>query len=131
MELEIRPLIKSDIDAIWSINEEGLPGTGKVTSDEIEALLDFSSLAVGAHLDEILVGFVICLPPKTDYGSLNYAWFNQNYNDFLYVDRIAVRTQYQNRKIGTSLYDFVKSNAVERGSQSQQRSTSTLQTLGQ
>ena len=25
MELEIRPLLKSDIDAIWSINEEGLP----------------------------------------------------------------------------------------------------------
>ena len=115
MELEIRPLIKSDIDAIWSINEEGLPGTGKVSSDEIEALLDFSSLAVGAHLDEILVGFVICLPPKTDYGSLNYAWFNNNYNDFLYVDRIAVRTQYQNRKIGTLLYDFVKSNAIENG----------------
>ena len=115
MEVELRPLHKTDIDAIWSINEEGLPGTGKVTSDEIEALLNFSSLAVGAHLDEILVGFVICLPPKTDYGSLNYAWFNQNYNDFLYVDRIAVRTQYQNRKIGTSLYDFVKSNAVERG----------------
>ena len=115
MELEIRPLVKSDIDAIWSINEEGLPGTGKVSSDEIEALLDFSSLAVGAHLDEILVGFVICLPPRTDYGSLNYAWFNSNYNDFLYVDRIAVRTQYQNRKIGTLLYDFVKSNAIERG----------------
>ena len=115
MELEIRPLTKADIDAIWSINEEGLPGTGKVSSDEIEALLDFSSLAVGAHLDEILVGFVICLPPKTDYGSLNYAWFNSNYNDFLYVDRIAVRTQYQNRKIGTLLYDFVKSNAIENG----------------
>lgn len=115
MELEIRPLTKADIDAIWSINEEGLPGTGKVSSDEIEALLDFSSLAVGAHLDEILVGFVICLPPRTDYGSLNYAWFNSNYNDFLYVDRIAVRTQYQNRKIGTLLYDFVKSNAIENG----------------
>lgn len=115
MELEIRPLTKADIDAIWSINEEGLPGTGKVSSDEIEALLNFSSLAVGAHLDEILVGFVICLPPRTDYGSLNYAWFNSNYNDFLYVDRIAVRTQYQNRKIGTLLYDFVKSNAIENG----------------
>ena len=86
-----------------------------MSSDEIEALLDFSSLAVGAHLDEILVGFVICLPPKTDYGSLNYAWFNSNYNDFLYVDRIAVRTQYQNRKIGTLLYDFVKAMPLRTG----------------
>ena len=66
-----------------------------------QALLDFSSLAVGAYHGKQLVGFVICLPPKTEYGSLNYAWFNQRYNEFLYVDRIAVATKYQNQKIGT------------------------------
>ena len=49
MELEIRPLSKDDIDSIWKINEDGLPGTGKVSRDEIEALLDFSSLALGAY----------------------------------------------------------------------------------
>ena len=64
---------------------------------------------------EELAGFVICLPPKTAYGSLNYAWFNQRYNEFLYVDRIAVATQYQNQRIGTMLYDFVKRNAIENG----------------
>ena len=102
MELEIRPLSKTDIDSIWKINEDGLPGTGKVSQQEIDALLDFSSLAVGAYFGNELAGFVICLPPKTAYGSLNYAWFNQRYNEFLYVDRIAVRTQYQNQKIAIS-----------------------------
>lgn len=115
MDLEIRPLSKSDVDSIWKINEDGLPGTGKVSPEEIEALLDFSSLSVGAYSGEKLVGFVICLPPKTAYGSLNYAWFNQRYDDFLYVDRIAVKTQYQNQKTGTLLYDFVKRNAIENG----------------
>ena len=115
MDLEIRQLGKSDVDSIWKINEDGLPGTGKVSPEEIEALLDFSSLAVGAYYGEELAGFVICLPPKTAYGSLNYAWFNQRYNEFLYVDRIAVATQYQNQRIGTMLYGFVKRNAIENG----------------
>ena len=115
MKLEMKPLSKTDVDSVWKINEDGLPGTGKVSHEEIEALLDYSSLAVGAYYGEKLVGFVICLPPKTAYGSLNYAWFNQRYNDFLYVDRIAVATQYQNQKIGTLLYDFVKINAIENG----------------
>lgn len=115
MELEIRPLSKDDIDSIWKINEDGLPGTGKVSRDEIEALLDFSSLALGAYYGKQLVGFVICLPPKTEYASLNYAWFNQRYSGFLYVDRIAVATKYQNQKIGTMLYNFVKSSAQEKG----------------
>ena len=115
MELEIRSLSKTDVDSIWKINEDGLPGTGKVSRDEIKELLDFASLAVGAYYSEELVGFVICLPPKTAYSSLNYAWFNQRYNEFLYVDRIAVATQYQNQKIGTRLYDYVKRNAVENG----------------
>ena len=115
MELEIRSLSNIDVDSMWKINEEGLPGTGKVSRDEIEVLLGFASLAVGAYYGEKLVGFVICLPPKTEYASLNYAWFNQRYSEFLYVDRIAVGMQYQNQKIGTTLYDFVKKNAVKNG----------------
>ena len=113
MKLEIRPLSKTDVESIWKINEDGLPGTGKVSHEEIDSLLDFSSLAIGAYFGEELAGFVICLPPKTAYGSLNYAWFNQRYNEFLYVDRIAVAKRYQNQKIGTMLYDFVKRNAIE------------------
>ena len=113
MKLEIRPLSKTDVDSIWEINEDGLPGTGKVSPEEIEGLLDFSSLAVGAYYGEELAGFVICLPPKTAYSSLNYAWFNKRYDEFLYVDRIAVATQYQNQNIGSTLYEHVKKQAAE------------------
>ena len=115
MKLEIKTLTKTDVDTIWSINEEGLPGTGKVSPEEIEALLDFSSLAVGAYYGEELAGFVICLPPKTAYGSLNYAWFNKRYDKFLYVDRIAVSIEYQNQNIGSTLYEHVKKQAEEMG----------------
>ncbi len=113
LQIEIRPLNCSESKAIWSINEEGLPGTGKVSEQEVNSLLDFSSYAIGAYVKDKLAGFVICLPPNTDYGSLNYAWFNQRYDDFLYVDRIAVSIEYQNQNIGSTLYEHVKKQAEE------------------
>ena len=88
--MDIIALSESDIDAMWTINEQGLPGTGKVSKKEIVQLLEFSSLSVGAYDQGELVGFVVCLPPKTAYGSLNYAWFNEHYETFVYVVRIAV-----------------------------------------
>jgi len=56
---------------------------------------------------------VICFLPRTDYASLNYAWFNQRYQDFLYVDRIAVSENHRNRTIGSLLYQEVISYAKQ------------------
>lgn len=113
MQIEIRPLTYPESKMIWTINEEGLPGTGKVSEQEINSLLDFSSYAIGAYVGGKLAGFVICLPPNTEYASLNYAWFNQRYDNFLYVDRIAVSIEYQNQNIGSTLYEHVKKQAEE------------------
>ncbi|HII57847.1 MAG TPA: GNAT family N-acetyltransferase, partial [Candidatus Poseidoniaceae archaeon] len=62
-----------------------------------------------------LTGFVLCLLPKTEYGSLNYAWFNQRYDQFIYVDRIAVAKDSRNSGIGTLLYQQVFDYATKHG----------------
>ena len=113
--MEIRALQISDSSLIWEINEQGLPGTGKVSEQEIVDLLEFSSLSIGLFDNNSLLGFVICLPPKTAYGSLNYLWFNERYDDFLYVDRIAVSTANRNQKIGSKLYQAVIDTASKIG----------------
>ncbi|RJU88885.1 MAG: GNAT family N-acetyltransferase [Candidatus Poseidoniales archaeon] len=113
--MQCRPLSEVDVASIWAINEEGLPGTGKVSENEIIKLLEYAELSLGFFDQESLLGFVICLPPGTSYGSLNYAWFNNRYDDFLYVDRVAVSTLHRNSKIGTKLYSEVISFAQERG----------------
>ena len=113
--MEIRALQISDSSLIWEINEQGLPGTGKVTEQEILDLLNYSSLSIGLYDSNSLLGFVICLPPKTAYGSLNYLWFNERYDDFLYVDRIAVSTANRNQKIGSKLYQAVIDAASKLG----------------
>ena len=111
--MDIRALSLDDVEAMWAINEDGLPGTGQVSPAGLEALLDLASFAVGAFEDNAMLGFVLCLPPRTTYGSLNYAWFNQRYDAFLYVDRIAVATDHRNRGVGSALYSQVIAEANE------------------
>lgn len=111
--MQTRRLTVEDVDAMWVINEQGLPGTGQVSREELTGLLDRSNLALGCFRSEDLLGFVLCLPPGTDYGSLNYAWFNQRYESFVYVDRVAVAIAHQNHGVGSSLYERVISHAQE------------------
>jgi len=107
----IRDVDDDDISMMLEINEQGLPGTGKVDVEQLSKLRDISEFTIGAYENGIIVGFVICLLPKQDYSSLNYAWFNERYDDFIYVDRIAVGQSNRNRQVGTKLYDWVKQYA--------------------
>ena len=115
MPLTLRTLTLEDVPTLWRINEEGLPGVGKVTQEAMADLLSLAELPLGAFEGDELVGFVLCLLPKTRYGSLNYAWFNQRYDPFLYVDRIAVAENHRDRQIGTELYARVIATAEALG----------------
>ena len=109
--MDIRRLEPEDVAAAWQINEQGLPGTGQVSHEEMADLMSLSELSIGAFEGDGMLGFVLCLTPCTRYASLNYAWFNQRYQEFLYVDRIAVAIEQRGRGIGTLLYERVIEHA--------------------
>ena len=100
----IRSLTPQDIPAMWRINEQGLPGVGRVARRELTDLLHLCAHAWGAFEEQGLIGFVLCLRPGMPYGSPNYAWFNEHYDDFLYVDRIAIAQGQRNSGVGSCLY---------------------------
>jgi len=103
----LKDLDPGHVPSMWTINQQGLPGTGELSPEAMADLLDIAHLAIGCFEDESLIGFVLCLQPRTRYGSLNYAWFNQRYESFLYVDRIAVHENYRNQAVGSLLYQKV------------------------
>ena len=43
--------------------------------------------------------------PGTSYQSPNYRWFCDNYDDFAYVDRIAINSWARRKGIAEALYD--------------------------
>ena len=113
--LTLRLLTPEDVPTLWRINEEGLPGVGEVSEEALADLLSLAELPLGAWDGDELVGFVLCLLPGTRYGSLNYAWFNERYDAFLYVDRIAVAERHRDRQVGGALYARVIAYAEARG----------------
>jgi hypothetical protein len=44
------------------------------------------------------------LPENIPYDSKNYEWISKRYKNFMYIDRIAVIKEFQNKKLGTALY---------------------------
>ena len=106
-------LLPEHLDAMLRINEEGLPGVGKVSRGRLSLLLEYASHALGIWINAELVAFVLCLPPGSEYDSLNYRWFDDRYASFLYVDRIAVSTAWRSRGLGSALYGAVFDIAEE------------------
>ena len=109
--MEVRQLVSEDVAAAWQINEQGLPGTGQVTQEEMADLLSLCELPLGVFDGDEMLGFVLCLAPRTRYASRNYAWFNERYQEFLYVDRIAIAVEHRGRGIGSLLYKRVIEHA--------------------
>ncbi len=114
-EYEIRGLTQAHLEPMWRVNEEGLPGVGKVSPEQLQALLELSVFSRGVFRADSLLGFVICLLPNTSYTSLNYGWFNARYDTFLYVDRVAVSEASRNQGVGSALYEAVYQQARREG----------------
>ena len=105
--VNIRETIADDLPAALALNNESVPALNELDSKEIERLLGMSSLALTAEVDGAFAGFCITFPPGVDYASLNYGWFSRNYDDFVYLDRIAVDPAYRRYGIGRGFYERV------------------------
>ena len=80
MDLEIRPLANSESNAIWSINEEGLPGTGKVSEQRDQFITRFFLICHRCISWKVEISrFCHMSTSKHRVWELNYAWFNQRY----------------------------------------------------
>jgi predicted GNAT superfamily acetyltransferase len=104
----IRPLTGDDLPEALAINEANVPAVGTVDADQLAHLVDEASVALAAEEGGRLIGFCIVLAPGADYGSVNYGWFSERYDDFAYLDRVAVAESYRNRGIGAELYAEVE-----------------------
>ena len=100
----IKKVNKKDFFEIIKINEEAIPAVNSITESEFEWFfkhaLYFKKVL---NLDKI-IGFLLVLPSKLNYRSLNYQWFSNHYSKFAYIDRIVIIQGHKNNGIGTSLY---------------------------
>ena len=110
-EFSIRPMSSSDIDVVWAINQENIPAVGEETVEVLSNLHAMSTISLVAEVDNVVVGFCMVLSPQTSYQSPNYLYFCERYEDFIYLDRVAVTSDYQGAGVGAALYRKVEQMA--------------------
>lgn len=104
--MKIRTVTEADLDQIVALNQANLPAVGPTDRSQIERFVEQThSFLVAATPNDQVGGFLIGLPPGTDYGSMNYAWFSTRYDNFIYVDRIVVGDAGQGQGTGQRLYN--------------------------
>ena len=105
MDFAITDVTAADLAAVLMLNESEVPHLGTV---DIEQLRWFASNATYfrvAKNNQQLAAFLVGLRPGTDYGSLNYRWFCNRYEEFAYVDRVAVAASARRHGLASRLYD--------------------------
>jgi predicted GNAT superfamily acetyltransferase len=107
----IRDIQSKDYPAVLAINEFSVAVLSPLNQAQLERLIEQASIAVVAELDDNIAAFLLVVGPSTDYSSVNYQWFNQQYSDFLYIDRIVVHHNYRGKQLGQRLYEYVQKQA--------------------
>ena len=109
----LRPFRPDDLAAVHAINDGEVPAVGANSRDELAHIAAQSVIALVAECDDEVAGFCFVLAPGADYASRNYVWFSERYDDFVYLDRVAIAPPYQRRGIGRAFYAEVERLAGE------------------
>ena len=114
LELLHLPLENSALRAMWLINQANIPEVGDIpTIEEFNTLTTMSSHVIVVNEGEEIAGFIILMREKENYHSLNYKFFTTNYDEFLYVDRIAIKDGFRRQGLGKMIYEEVFRLAAE------------------
>ena len=93
------------VSDIYIINQDNVPKVGSLDSiDQQKKLLSVSSYHSILLEDDELIGFAICFRESRPYWSENYKYFENKLDRFLYVDRIAIRSEYRRQGHAKRMY---------------------------
>ena len=104
VQLDTTP--KNDVlEQLYSINQEHAHYlTDLKNKTELSKLIELSDFFLYVLDDINVLGFMMCFREKSKHLSLNYKYFNDRKEKFLYVDRIAIRSDNGRKGFGSLLY---------------------------
>ncbi len=107
----IRPATLEDYEQILKLNEESVHFLSPLTKERLTNLHQQSEILKVVEENGVVEAFVLAFREGKDYDSVNYIWFENNYDKFLYVDRVVVSARKQNSGLGKLLYEEVFKHA--------------------
>ena len=96
------------LETLYNLNQENTPEVGSLSSvNEFRSLIQLSALNFFVLNEEEIIGFIICFREGSKYPSLNYKFFSDCENKFLYIDRVVIKKEYRRMGAGTLLYNHL------------------------
>ncbi len=115
MNVRIRDAQPGDFDYILGLNAKDVIVLSPMDSAKADYFLRKAELFQVAEVDGQPAAFMIVMREGTDYGSENYVWFSEQYDKFLYIDRIVIDENYRRLGLGRILYENLFKYAEETG----------------
>jgi uncharacterized protein len=114
--LQLREYRPDDLAAVHAINDAAYPAVGRETPEDLAHIATASLISLVVEDVDVgtIAGFCMVLDPEADYDSGNFEWFRERYDDFVYLDRVAIDPAFQRRGLGQRLYAEVERLAAER-----------------
>ena len=106
MKYSIRNATSADLLTVLALNESVVPHVNSLDMADIkDFLVKAAYFRVACDDEKQTLAFLIGLAPDTKYNSLNFRWFCDHYENFAYVDRIAVARSARFQGIAEALYE--------------------------
>jgi len=108
-KVTIRSFATHHVVPAMELNNANVPELNELDQAEVERLATLAESAIVAEVmgddgQAQFAGFCWVLGPGQDYASLNYGWFSRQYREFVYLDRIAVHSDFRRFGIGRAFY---------------------------
>ena len=105
--ITLRDVGEADLEDVLRLNEASVPAVNSVDLDQMRWFATHAAYFRVAIRDDAFAGFLIGMRPGTAYASPNYRWFCDAYEDFGYIDRIAIDESGRRLGLATHMYrDF-------------------------
>ena len=110
----VRNIISTDVTRVLEINNANTPGVSELTMSELETDIKncLHALAIENEHGEVCA-FCITFDQNTPDAGANHRWFADRFESFVYLDRIAIDSNHQNRGLGALLYQTVEQRMLD------------------
>lgn len=116
--MEIRAFERDkDLQNVLDLNERLVELLSPMTANQFDNINEDNSYVLVAEEDGQFAGFFMLVKSNADYESENFRWFQKRFDNFIYVDRVAVAKEFRGRGIGSEFYErafrYAEKNSID------------------
>jgi len=113
-DLHVRDARADELEELFELNQANTPHLGSVSPGGLRGLHERAVYFRVAESARRVVGFLVAFDPSAAYDSVNFLWFRERFDSFVYIDRIAVVPEGRRRGVASLLYGNLEAFARKR-----------------